>query len=58
MNWAWVLGIIATVQAVVRLVESIFQWYNTQETKTALEAIIAIIKNFLFDLETYKKEDI
>lgn len=53
MNWTLIVGI---VLAAVRLIESIFQWYNSQETKNALQAIVAIIKNFLFDIETYKKK--
>jgi hypothetical protein len=49
-------AIIALVLAGVRLIESIFQWWNTQETKGALAAIVAIVKNFLLSIETYRKK--
>ena len=48
------IGASAIVLAIIRLIESILQWWNTQETKTALQAMIKIIQNFLFDIETYK----
>lgn len=47
--------IIAIGLAVVRLIESIFQWANTQETKGVLDAIKTILKNFFVSIETYKK---
>ena len=48
-------SIIAIVLLVVRLIESIAQWYNKQETKGVIGAIVQIIKNFFLDIELYKK---
>ena len=55
VNWLIVhwIGASATVLAVIRLVESIMQWWNTQETKGVVATIWQIFKNFLFDIEQY-----
>ena len=46
-----VWGLVLTV---VRAVEAIYQLSKTPEAKTLKEKIIQILKNFFFDLETYK----
>jgi hypothetical protein len=48
-------AIIAIVLAGVRLIESIYQLVNTQEAKGIISALVLIVKNFLFSIETYKK---
>lgn len=53
MNWTLIIGIIL---AVVRLIESIFQWWNGPDTKNAFQAIVTIFKNFFLSIETYKKK--
>jgi hypothetical protein len=49
-------GIVAIVLAAVRLIESIFQWWNAEGTKGVVQAVIAILKNFFLSIETYKKK--
>lgn len=43
------------ILTVIRLIESIYQLSQTPEAKTLKDKIIQVIKNFMLDIETYKK---
>jgi hypothetical protein len=51
-----VVAIWGLVLTVVRLIESVCQLSQTPEAKTLLAKVIQVIKNFMLDLETYKKK--
>ena len=47
--------IIAIVMIIVRLVESVYQLSQTPEVTTVIGKIWQVAKNFLIDIEQYKK---
>jgi len=42
--------------ALVRLVESILQWWNAEGTKSVVQGVWSIIRNFFLSIETYAKK--
>lgn len=48
-------GYVAIILAVIRLVESINQVINKSDAKGIIAQIVALIKAFFLEIETYKK---